>query len=338
MTARPDTTALPCSPLQLAWLHELGIEKPWLPAGSAAAPVAAAAATAAATTTATATATATATSAVTVAEVAVAVASAAAAHAAEVAVAFASAADADADAAVAPTPDVSAPRAAAPPRPAAAPIARAPRPEPLAPATPAASDLPTRAIAAAATDLDALGAAIAACQACGLCNSRHQVGVGVGVAQPAIMIVGEAPGEQEDRQGLPFVGRSGMLLDNMLTTIGASRQSNVYVTNAIKCRPPSNRNPRPEESAACHPYLLRQIELVNPRAILVLGRVAAQAVLSTDSSLQSLRGRPTSFTVAGRQIPAVVSYHPAYLLRRPTEKAAAWEDLQRVRAIAGLGN
>ena len=162
--------------------------------------------------------------------------------------------------------------------------------------------------------------------------------VGVGVAEPAIMIVGEAPGEQEDRQGLPFVGRSGMLLDNMLATIGASRQSNVYVTNAIKCRPPGNRQPRPEESAACHPYLMRQIELVNPRAILVLGRVAAQAVLATDASLQSLRGRASSVTVAGRQIPTVVSYHPAYLLRRPTEKAAAWEDLRRVHTIAGLGN
>ena len=293
MTARPDTTALQCSPLQLAWLHELGIEKPWLPAAVAAAPTAA--------------------------PTAAAVASAS-------------------GAAVAPAPEVSAPRSAPPPRPALPQVARAPRPEPLAPVAPASADLPTRAIAEAAADLDALGAAIAACQACGLCSSRHQVVVGVGVAEPAIMIVGEAPGEQEDRQGLPFVGRSGMLLDNMLATIGASRQTNVYVTNAIKCRPPGNRNPRPEESAACHPYLIRQIELVNPRAILVLGRVAAQAVLSTDSSLQSLRGRPTSFTVAGRQVPTVVSYHPAYLLRRPTEKAAAWEDLQRVRAIAGLGN
>ena len=304
MTAHPDTSALQCSPLQLAWLHELGIEKPWLPPGTAVSPAA-------------------------VAGKRVAGAKAVGAEAASAQ----GAANAPARDAPPPRPAPIAPRRAAPS------VARAPKEdEPQRPADAVLADLPTRAIAAAAIDLDALGAAIAACQACGLCNSRHQVVVGAGVAEPAIMIVGEAPGEQEDRQGLPFVGRSGMLLDNMLATIGASRQSNVYVANAIKCRPPGNRNPRPEESAACHPYLVRQIELVNPRAILVLGRVAAQAVLSTDSSLQSLRGRPTSFTVAGRQIPAVVSYHPAYLLRRPTEKAAAWEDLQRVRAIAGLGN
>lgn len=303
MTARPDSSAFQCSPLQLAWLHELGIEKPWLPPGIAVSPAA-------------------------VAGARVAGATAVGAEAASAQ-----------GAADAPARDMPPPRPVpTSPRPAAPSVARAPKDEPTRPADAVSADLPTRAIAAAAADLDALGAAIAACEACGLCRSRHQVVVGAGVAEPAIMIVGEAPGEQEDRQGLPFVGRSGMLLDNMLATIGASRQSNVYVANAIKCRPPGNRNPRPEESAACHPYLVRQIELVNPRAILVLGRVAAQAVLSTDSSLQSLRGRPTSFTVAGRQIPTVVSYHPAYLLRRPTEKAAAWEDLQRVRAIAGLGH
>ena len=282
MTTQPDTPSLHCSPLQLAWLQELGIEKPWLPAGAVAVPAA---------------------------PVQVHAGSAQPAHAP--------------DPAGSQTP--------------AAPVARVTNVKAPPAEAAVATDLATPAIAAAATDMDALSAAIVACQACGLCKSRHQVVVGAGVEAPAIMVIGEAPGEQEDRQGLPFVGRSGALLDNMLATIGASRQTNVYVANAIKCRPPGNRNPRPEESAACHPFLMRQIELVNPRTILVLGRVAAQAVLGTDSSLQALRGQPLSFAAAGRQIPMVVSYHPAYLLRRPTEKAAAWQDLQRVRAIAAIG-
>lgn len=313
MTSPPDTAPLQCSALQLAWLHELGIEKPWLPAGA--------------------------TSVV-----------ARARPAAEPGVDAAQGGPLPPSAAVAKpppdsqaaavspvsTPAVAATRASPPVRPAERPVARIARPDAGKAAEPVTAGVPTREAAAAASDLSALGEAIAACQGCGLCASRHHVVVGAGAVQPAIMVVGEAPGEQEDRQGLPFVGRSGMLLDNMLSAIGAGRDSNVYVANAIKCRPPGNRNPRPEESAACHPFLMRQIELVDPRTILVLGRVAAQALLSTDASLQSLRGREVSVTVAGKVIPAVVSYHPAYLLRRQTEKAAAWEDLQRVRTIAGI--
>ena len=294
MNAQPDSTSLRCSPLQLAWLQELGIEKPWLPAGASG-----------------------------------------------LQPPSRRAPDAQHPAALeaqahAQPPEPGTTRQPTP-SPAPAPMLRVSRPPVADAGPPVTAELPTRAIAAAATDMNALGAAIRACAGCGLCKSRHQVVVGEGVDSPAIMVIGEAPGEQEDRQGLPFVGRSGLLLDNMLATIGASRGSNVYVANAIKCRPPGNRNPRPEESAACHPFLMRQIALVNPRTILVLGRVAAQAVLSTDSSLQSLRGRPLSFDAAGRQIPVVVSYHPAYLLRRPAEKAAAWEDLQRARAIAAIG-
>ncbi len=195
------------------------------------------------------------------------------------------------------------------------------------------SEVRTADIAAMTTDLAGLTAAIAACQACGLCQERHQVVVGQGVERPTVMVIGEAPGEQEDRQGQPFVGRSGRLLDNMLSAIGSGRDRNVYVANAIKCRPPGNRNPRPDELAACLPFLQRQIELVRPDSILALGRFAAQALLSTEGTLLSLRGQSHFITSGGRQIPVVVSYHPAYLLRRPMEKAAAWQDLQAVRNL-----
>lgn len=314
MTSQPQSAPLQCSALQLAWLHELGIEKPWLPAGAAAAPA----------------------QALPAAEPAVVVAIAGTLPPAEEVAAPTPSSQPPGVALTAGAPAMVALRQAPAARPADRSVARSARADTGNVAQPVAAGIPTREAAASASDLAALGEAIAACQACGLCTSRHHVVVGAGVVQPAIMVIGEAPGEQEDRQGLPFVGRSGMLLDNMLSAIGAGRETNVYVANAIKCRPPGNRNPRPEESAACHPFLMRQIELVNPRTILVLGRVAAQALLATDASLQSLRGRDVSVTVAGNVIPAVVSYHPAYLLRRQTEKAAAWEDLQRVRTIAGI--
>jgi len=148
------------------------------------------------------------------------------------------------------------------------------------------------------------------------------------------LVVGEAPGEQEDRQGLPFVGRSGQLLDAMLASVGMSRKSNVYITNVIKCRPPGNRNPKPEEIAACSPYLRRQVNLLKPERIMVVGRFAAQTLLGTDATIGSLRGRVHTFkSDDGRAIPLVVSYHPAYLLRSPLEKARAWQDL---RLAAGL--
>ncbi|MDX3905659.1 MAG: uracil-DNA glycosylase [Pigmentiphaga sp.] len=172
------------------------------------------------------------------------------------------------------------------------------------------------------------------CTACGLCKGRTQTVFGTGSRTARWMLVGEAPGEQEDKQGAPFVGRSGKLLDNMLGAIGRSRQADVFIANVIKCRPPGNRDPLPEEVARCSPYLMRQISLVNPDMILVLGRFAAQTLLETDARIGSLRGRVHTLSVQGKPVPVVVSYHPAYLLRSPAEKTKAWQDLQLALSVA----
>ncbi|PTX11221.1 uracil-DNA glycosylase [Achromobacter mucicolens] len=178
-------------------------------------------------------------------------------------------------------------------------------------------------------NLEQLAAQVVACAACGLCKGRRHAVVGQGAQPTRWLVVGEAPGEQEDRQGQPFVGRSGQLLDAMLAAVGMSRERDVFITNVIKCRPPGNRNPKPEEIAACSPYLMRQIALLKPERILVLGRFAAQTLLGTDATIGSLRGRVHHLkTDEGAQIPVVVSYHPAYLLRSPSEKARAWQDLK----------
>ncbi len=170
---------------------------------------------------------------------------------------------------------------------------------------------------------------VVACAACGLCKGRRNAVFGHGGQPTRWLVVGEAPGEQEDRQGQPFVGRSGQLLDAMLSSVSMSRERDVFITNVIKCRPPGNRNPKPEEIAACSPYLMRQIALLKPERILVLGRFAAQTLLGTDATIGSLRGRLHQLkTDEGREIPVVVSYHPAYLLRSPSEKARAWQDLR----------
>jgi DNA polymerase len=178
---------------------------------------------------------------------------------------------------------------------------------------------------------DELEAAVAACTACPLCQSRTRTVFGVGNPTAPWMIIGEAPGAEEDARGEPFVGQAGRLLDNMLTSIGRSRSSDaqqpVFIANVLKCRPPGNRNPQPDEVAACEPFLLRQIELVQPRLVLVLGRVAAQSVLHTDAPISALRGRVHRLAAAGREVPAIVSYHPAYLLRNLADKAKAWADL-----------
>ena len=184
-----------------------------------------------------------------------------------------------------------------------------------------------------ALDLAQLASAVHGCQRCGLCQGRQHAVPGTGVEKPTILIVGEAPGEQEDAQGLPFVGRSGELLDNMLKAIGHDRHATVYITNVVKCRPPANRNPRDEEIAACAPFLSRQIELLAPKAVLAMGRFAAHALLATDASLQQLRQTTHEIQSAGRSLPVVVTYHPAYLLRRPVDKRLAWEDLKRLRAL-----
>jgi DNA polymerase len=168
-----------------------------------------------------------------------------------------------------------------------------------------------------------LKAEVSGCTKCGLHKSRTQTVFGVGDENADWMLIGEAPGAEEDRTGEPFVGQAGKLLDNMLAAIGLSRRQNVYIANVLKCRPPGNRNPAPEEVEQCTPYLLRQIELIQPKLIVAMGRFAAQTLLDTDASISSLRGRVHRY--AG--VPLIVTYHPAYLLRTLEDKAKSWEDL-----------
>jgi DNA polymerase len=168
-----------------------------------------------------------------------------------------------------------------------------------------------------------LKSAVSGCTQCGLHKTRTQTVFGVGDENADWMLIGEAPGAEEDRLGDPFVGQAGKLLDNMLAALGLSRTQNVYIANVLKCRPPGNRNPEPDEVAKCTPFLLKQIELVRPKLILAMGRFAAQTLLNTDAAVGSLRGRVHRY--AG--VPLVVTYHPAYLLRNLPDKAKAWEDL-----------
>ena len=186
-------------------------------------------------------------------------------------------------------------------------------------------------------DWTALEAAVAACQRCGLCRSRQRTVFGVGPISSRWMIVGEAPGAEEDARGEPFVGQAGRLLDAMLASLGLSRQRDVYITNVLKCRPPGNRNPEPDEVRQCAPYLERQVELLAPAGILVMGRFAAQALLGTEASIASLRGRVHDCRIGARAVPAVVTYHPAYLLRNLPDKAKAWADLCLARASFATG-
>lgn len=170
---------------------------------------------------------------------------------------------------------------------------------------------------------DELKRAVSDCQACPLHQTRTRTVFGVGDEAADWLFVGEGPGAEEDRQGEPFVGQAGKLLDNMLGAIGLKRGENVYIANTVKCRPPGNRNPEPGEVAACEPYLSRQIALIQPRLIVALGKVAAQRLLGEDHSIASLRGRLHRC----HGIPLIVTYHPAYLLRNLPDKAKAWEDL-----------
>ena len=171
--------------------------------------------------------------------------------------------------------------------------------------------------------LDALVDDIAGCTACALCKTRRMTVPGVGDPRAQWMFVGEAPGADEDSQGEPFVGAAGQLLDNMLVALGLARTENVYIANVLKCRPPNNRTPEPAEALACAPYLDRQIELIAPRLIVALGRSAAGRLLDTDAPVSSLRNRVHRY----RGTPLIVTYHPAYLLRTPADKAKAWDDL-----------
>jgi uracil-DNA glycosylase family 4 len=180
----------------------------------------------------------------------------------------------------------------------------------------------------ATLDWPALRETVAVCTACRLCEGRRQAVFGVGNERAHWMIVGEAPGEQEDRQGEPFVGKSGQLLDNMLRAIALTRgeaepAKQVYIANTIKCRPPGNRNPEPDELAKCEPFLIRQVQLVQPKIIVAMGRFAVHSLLRSTEPIGRLRGRVHAY----QGVPLIVTYHPAYLLRNPEDKAKAWDDL-----------
>src|SRR2546423_1648172 len=206
------------------------------------------------------------------------------------------------------------PQTTVPPRQEASPVARGHRP-----------------VGVEAMDWPALREAVVSCTACKLCTGRRQTVFGVGHPHAHWMVVGEAPGEQEDIQGEPFVGKSGQLLDNMLRALGLSRREatpsdparQVYIANTLKCRPPGNRNPEPDELAQCEPFLVRQIALVKPKIILAIGRFAVQALLRSNEPVGRLRGRVHRY----QALPPIVTYHPAYLLRNLEDKARAWEDL-----------
>ena len=190
-----------------------------------------------------------------------------------------------------------------------------------------------------AAEWERLRSEVATCTRCALHSSRTQGVFGVGNLQADWLVIGEAPGAEEDRRGEPFVGRAGQLLDAMLKAIGLSRETNVFIANVLKSRPPGNRDPKPEEVAACLPYLMRQIALMRPRLILAVGRIAAQNLLATDMSLGRLRGKVHHF--GELNTPLIVTYHPAYLLRNPGDKRKAWEDLKFARGVfrqVGLGN
>ncbi len=213
-------------------------------------------------------------------------------------------------------------------------------PGPAAPAGAAVDAPPPRPAAVPGPGWEELKARVASCTACGLHAKRNKTVFGVGDEQADWLFVGEGPGAEEDAQGEPFVGQAGKLLDNMLAAIDLRRGSNVYIANIVKCRPPGNRNPAPEEALACSGHLQRQIELIRPKLIVALGKVAAVNLLGRDSSIAALRGR----VLEHRGMPLIVTYHPAYLLRTLNDKAKAWQDLRfavdtmsRLQAAAQTG-
>ena len=208
-------------------------------------------------------------------------------------------------------------RARVPVTPATAPLARAP-------AVPRES-MPGIEL----LEWDALKQAVADCRACKLCEGRTNTVFGVGDVQADWLVVGEAPGENEDLRGEPFVGQAGKLLDNMLAALGISRKQHVYIANVLKCRPPGNRNPEPDGIAQCEPFLRRQVELLQPKIILAVGRFAVQTLLQTNEPIGKLRGRVHRY----HDVPVVVTYHPAYLLRNLPDKAKAWQDLVLAQSV-----
>ena len=182
-------------------------------------------------------------------------------------------------------------------------------------------------------DWDSLNRTIRECRVCGLCAGRKQAVPGVGDENADWLFIGEGPGAEEDARGEPFVGQAGKLLDAMLAAIDLQRGKDVYIANAVKCRPPGNRTPEVAEMAACRPYLQRQIALLRPKLIVLLGKAAMQAVLGEDGTLSSMRGKTLSYRDGATEIPLLVTYHPAYLLRNLPDKARAWEDLCRARSL-----
>ncbi|HID40399.1 MAG TPA: uracil-DNA glycosylase [Calditrichaeota bacterium] len=168
------------------------------------------------------------------------------------------------------------------------------------------------------------------CQRCPLAKTRTNFVFGSGHPQAKVMFIGEAPGHEEDLQGIPFVGRAGKLLDKMLQAIGLSRED-VYIANVLKCRPPGNRDPLPDEIGACEPYLKKQLEIIRPKVLVALGRVSGKVLTREEKSLRDLRENPNDY----QGIPLIVTYHPAALLRNPLWKQNAWEDFKRIKKIAG---
>ena len=209
-----------------------------------------------------------------------------------------------------------------------------------APGSVAAADTQPRAEAPAgigregAYDWAQLRERIAACTRCGLAATRTQTVFGVGNLHAQWLVIGEAPGAEEDRAGEPFVGRAGQLLNSMLRAIGLAREQ-VYIANILKCLPPNNRDPKAGESVECLPFLERQIALLKPKIMLVVGRIAAQNILHTEESLGRLRNRVHAY--GADRLPLVVTYHPAYLLRTPADKRKAWEDLKLAREVFARG-
>lgn len=200
-------------------------------------------------------------------------------------------------------------------------------------AGPARGDKEWRVIAA---DWDLLRTEALACHRCALSQSRRQVVFGVGDRRPDWVVVGEAPGAEEDRRGEPFVGEAGQLLDAMLHSVGMSRSRGVFIVNVLKCRPPGNRDPAPDEVRECSRYLQAQLALLAPRLVLAMGRFAAHTLLGTDEKIGLLRQRTHHIDIDGQPVPLVVSYHPAYLLRSPAQKRLGWQDLCRARALVPL--
>ena len=205
----------------------------------------------------------------------------------------------------------------------------APAMPPVVAREPASAPAPAPVPLGPITDWGVLRERVAGCTACDLCKTRTQTVFGVGNTRADWLVIGEAPGAEEDRQGEPFVGRAGQLLNAMLLAIGLPRET-VFIANILKCRPPGNRDPKPEEVSRCLPFLSAQIALLQPKIILVVGRIAAQTLLATDVPLSRLRGKLHHFGEANT--PMVVTYHPAYLLRTPADKRKAWDDLKFARA------